>query len=144
MKPQITPKQKQVLDFINQYFQNNKYPPSLKEIATHFKKSIPTIHQFTQALIAKGYLDQASTATRNITPASPSRSEKSARGYRLGIIGYGIVGQAVAYGFSRYQINIYDKYKHFSSLSQVVNHSDYIFVCLPTPIMADESGRLPN
>lgn len=59
---------------------------------------------------------------------------------RIGIIGYGFVGQAVAYGFSNHEIHIYDKYKNSEDLKDVVESSDYIFVCLPTPIKEDESG----
>lgn len=60
---------------------------------------------------------------------------------KIGIIGYGYVGQAVAYGFSTAEIHIYDKYKDgFETLSQVVKKSEFIFVCLPTPIREDESG----
>ena len=64
----------------------------------------------------------------------------------LGIIGYGIVGQAVAYGFSqsdikdKYKIRYYDKYKQTLSLEEVVKASEFIFICLPTPMKDDESG----
>lgn len=64
----------------------------------------------------------------------------------LGIIGYGIVGQALSYGFSqpeikdKYEIRYYDKYKDTASLESVVGGSEFIFICLPTPMKADESG----
>lgn len=65
---------------------------------------------------------------------------------KLGIIGYGIVGQALAYGFSRpeikdkYQIRYYDRYKDTESLESVIANSEFIFICLPTPMKEDESG----
>lgn len=65
---------------------------------------------------------------------------------KLGIIGYGIVGQAVAYGFSqpeikdRYTITFYDKYKESTPIRQVISDSEFIFICLPTPMKANESG----
>lgn len=65
---------------------------------------------------------------------------------KLGIIGYGIVGQALAYGFSqpeikdKYEIRYYDKYKDTESLESVVTESEFIFICLPTPMEKDESG----
>lgn len=64
----------------------------------------------------------------------------------IGIIGFGIVGQALAYGFSqqdiadKYRIKYYDKYKESSPLEDVVGDSEFIFICLPTPMKADESG----
>lgn len=65
---------------------------------------------------------------------------------KLGIIGYGIVGQALAYGFSqqdikdKYEIRYYDKFKETESLESVVSNSEFIFICLPTPMKDDESG----
>ena len=65
---------------------------------------------------------------------------------KLGIIGYGIVGQALAYGFSeenikdKYEIRYFDKYKDTASLEEVVTASEFIFICLPTPMKVDESG----
>lgn len=77
-------------------------------------------------------------------------SQKSSKGTdwvspaSLGIIGYGIVGQALAYGFSqpegRYKISFYDKYKDSKPLEEVIKESEFIFICLPTPMKADESG----
>ena len=75
-----------------------------------------------------------SNTTNLINPAS------------LGIIGYGIVGQAVAYGFSqpevkdKYQIKYYDKFKDSTLLEEVIKDSEFIFICLPTPMKSDESG----
>ncbi len=63
----------------------------------------------------------------------------------LGIIGYGFVGQAVANGFDkasigRDTIRYYDKYKDSASLEEVITKSEFIFICLPTPMKEDESG----
>ena len=63
----------------------------------------------------------------------------------LGIIAYGFVGQAVANGFNiasggKDTIRYYDKYKDTLSLEEVVTKSEFIFVCLPTPMKEDESG----
>lgn len=63
----------------------------------------------------------------------------------IGIIGYGFVGQAVANGFqvtSKENDTIlwYDKYKDGTSLEDTIGKSEFIFVCLPTPMKQDESG----
>ena len=64
----------------------------------------------------------------------------------IGIIGFGIVGQALAYGFSqpeiqsKYNIKYYDKFKESTPLKRVVEESEFIFICLPTPMKEDESG----
>lgn len=63
----------------------------------------------------------------------------------LGIIGYGFVGQAVANGFDKTSagldtIRYYDKYKDSLSLEEVVKKSEFIFICLPTPMKENEAG----
>ena len=57
----------------------------------------------------------------------------------IGIIGYGIVGKAVEYGFKNgnNKILYYDKYKESESMKNVVENSEFIFVCLPTPYKND-------
>lgn len=135
----ITPKQKEVLDLIEEYYRANNYAPTLEEIAQQLKKSKATIYQYVKALADKGYVQQGAGA-RNILPVMHGQTATAKRKFRIGIVGYGFVGQAVEYGFSNHEIHIYDKYKDFESLVEVVKSSDYIFVCLPTPIKADESG----
>ncbi|MDO8508707.1 MAG: hypothetical protein Q7S27_03410 [Nanoarchaeota archaeon] len=59
----------------------------------------------------------------------------------LGIVGYGIVGKAVEYGFKGGGniIRHYDKYKESDSLEEVVRDSEFIFVCLPTPYNSNKN-----
>lgn len=55
----------------------------------------------------------------------------------IGIIGYGIVGQAVEYGFKNEPIFIYDKYKDFLTLEEVCQRGEFIFLAVPTPMTPD-------
>lgn len=76
---------------------------------------------------------------------SPINNQELIIPAKLGIIGYGFVGQAVANGFNvasnnKDIIRWYDKYKESTPLEKVIEESDFIFVCLPTPMKADESG----
>ena len=64
---------------------------------------------------------------------------------KIGIIGYGFVGQAVANGFNvasggKDSIMYYDKFKESTPLKKVIAESEFIFICLPTPMKSDESG----
>lgn len=63
---------------------------------------------------------------------------------KIGIIGYGYVGGATGEGFatnSKNQVFWYDKFKESpNTLSEVIEKSDYIFICVPTPIFDDYSG----
>lgn len=138
----ITPKQKAVLEYITFFYQKNGYSPTLKQIAHHFKKSVPTIHQYVKILTENGWLEHYLGQKRSFIPKTSSSSTPTSfrRQVRIGIVGFGIVGQAVEYGFSNQEIHIYDKYKKSEKLDEVAKKSDYIFICLPTPIRADGSG----
>ena len=53
---------------------------------------------------------------------------------KIGIIGYGFVGEAVDHGFKiKNEIKIYDKYKESDTFEETINNSEIIFICLPTP-----------
>ena len=62
---------------------------------------------------------------------------------KIGIIGNGFVGSAIMHGFILHvdDIMIYDKDRSRSthSMEDLVNNSDVIFVCVPTPMF--ESGE---
>ena len=67
----------------------------------------------------------------------------------IGIIGKGFVGSAVHYGFSTdphndFDIKIYDKNPKLSShsLEETINHSEIVFVSVPTPANLDGSINL--
>lgn len=63
---------------------------------------------------------------------------------KIGVIGWGFVGQATGLGFASNKTNKvfwYDKFKESpNTLDEVVEKSDFIFVCVPTPIFDDYSG----
>lgn len=142
MSNSLTPKQKKVYDYVSEFYEEKGYSPTLAEIAKNLKKTVPTIHQYIEALIKNEYLHKTEGSVRNIIPVSkkPGASSVVQRKVNIGIIGHGMVGQAVAYGFSNSNVLIYDKYKESDTLEKVTKDSDYIFICLPTPIKKDESG----
>ncbi len=139
MSVSMTPKQKKVLDFVTSFISEKRYSPTQEEIAKKFKLSVPTVNTYIKILVEKGYLQQGAGA-RNLSLTQSPSVAREVRKFEIGIIGYGIVGQAVHYGFSRANVHIYDKYKDTESLESVVANSEYIFIGLPTPTMADESG----
>ena len=63
---------------------------------------------------------------------------------KIGVIGWGFVGQATGLGFSssdKNEVFWYDKYKESqNTLSEVIEKSEFIFICVPTPIFDDYSG----
>ncbi|MCP3926350.1 MAG: UDP-glucose/GDP-mannose dehydrogenase family protein [Desulfobacterales bacterium] len=66
--------------------------------------------------------------------------------YKIGIVGVGFVGSAIAHGFAQFaDIKMYDKYNDsYNSLYEVVNESDIIFVSVPTPMQEDGTQDLSN
>jgi nucleotide sugar dehydrogenase len=61
----------------------------------------------------------------------------------VGVVGYGFVGSAVAKGFNLFaEIRVYDidPRKATHEFEEVVN-SDFVFVCLPTPMSSAEGGE---
>lgn len=65
-------KQKEVLDFINQYQKTNGHGPTLDEVAKGLKKTIPTIHQHVQSLRVKGFLKFSGVKARSIGIFDPT------------------------------------------------------------------------
>lgn len=63
---------------------------------------------------------------------------------KIGIIGYGFVGKATGEGFGKSKKNKifwFDKFKKSPyTLDQVIEKSEFIFVCVPTPLFKDYSG----
>lgn len=53
---------------------------------------------------------------------------------KIGIVGWGIVGHALSEEFKEHEIHIYDKFKETESLEEVVKQSEFIFICVPTPM----------
>ena len=66
----LTPKQKQILDFIEQFIAENSYAPSYREIADQFGfSSVATVAEHVDNLKNKGYLssDQSSYRSLKVT-----------------------------------------------------------------------------
>jgi UDPglucose 6-dehydrogenase len=61
--------------------------------------------------------------------------------YKVGIVGHGFVGESLAFAFSpTCDISIYDinPLKSLNTLEETL-HSDFVFVCVPTPMKEDGS-----
>lgn len=81
----ITPKQKQVLDFIKDFVKKNNYSPSLNEIARHFQKSVSTAQHFVEELGNRGFLQKTDNIARGISMTV----QQLGRIFKLGIIAAG-------------------------------------------------------
>jgi len=60
-------RQKEILDFLNEYIEKNGHAPTLVEIAKHLKvKSLATVHEHLQTLQKKGLIKRSGGIKRSI------------------------------------------------------------------------------
>src|SRR3989338_4341453 len=63
----LTKKQKNILDYIEDFIQENNYSPSLEEIKNNFQlSSVATVHEHVKNLKEKGYLNKNDSQQRAI------------------------------------------------------------------------------
>src|SRR3989442_15427308 len=74
----LTEKQQAILDFINEYVEDNGFPPSVREIGRHFEIYPATVQDHISALERKGYLQKKRFQSRTLSvPASFRRRSDS-------------------------------------------------------------------
>jgi repressor LexA len=69
----LTERQQAILDFINEYVQENGFPPSVREIGSHFGVYPATVQDHISALERKGYLQKKPFRSRTLSVSSQSR-----------------------------------------------------------------------
>ena len=70
MKPKLTKRQKEILDFVADFISRLGYAPSIREIASAFGlSSTATVHQHLESLIAKGLLHKERGRSRSMEVA---------------------------------------------------------------------------
>ncbi len=89
----LTERQQSILDFINDYVQENGFPPSVREIGGHFGIYPATVQDHISALERKGYLQKKRFQSRTLSVAPSSRRSSAER---AGIPGIPIVGKVAA------------------------------------------------
>ena len=69
----LTPRQKQILDFITAYTKKRGFAPSIKEMGRKLGVTISTIHQHLATLQGKGYLQRQKNQRRSIEISMPEK-----------------------------------------------------------------------
>jgi len=63
----LTKRQKEILDFLEEFLAENGYAPSFEEIAKHFGyTSLATVHEHLENLRQKGYIRKSYNASRSV------------------------------------------------------------------------------
>jgi len=75
----LTRRQREILDFIQDFIGQHGYSPSLEEIGTHFRlTSVATVHKHVQRLVEKKLLTKGRNRSRSVEPvgAGPARASE--------------------------------------------------------------------
>lgn len=93
--PPLTPKQKEVLDFIVQFLNERGYPPSFREIASGLDLASPsTVHVHIQALRERGFLrNNGTSSSRDLEPTD--KAVRWGRSVVLPLLGLITAGQPI-------------------------------------------------
>ena len=76
MRPLLTARQREILDFIRQFVLKAGYPPTVREIGAHFGFVPRSVFDHLKALERKGYLHRETGKSRSLQildspPAAP-------------------------------------------------------------------------
>lgn len=94
MKPSLTHRQQQALDFISSCLDDNGYPPTLREIGEHMGiKSTNGVNDHLKALERKGYLVREELKSRALRPVDAMGD--SGRKVEVPILGRVAAGQPI-------------------------------------------------
>jgi len=69
----LTERQQSILDFINEYVEENGFPPSVREIGRHFEIYPATVQDHISALERKGHLQKKRFQSRTLSVPASSR-----------------------------------------------------------------------
>jgi repressor LexA len=97
----LTDRQQEILDFISQSIVERGYPPTLREIGTHFGiRSTNGVNDHLRALEKKGYLQREDLKSRALRPVSmggqPSLATRERDDARADIVEIPLVGRVAA------------------------------------------------
>ncbi|MCL4811379.1 MAG: transcriptional repressor LexA [Vicinamibacteraceae bacterium] len=92
MQP-LTKRQREILDYLNDFIQQHGYAPSLEEIGRRFQlSSLATVHKHLTNLQEKGFIRRAWNRSRSVELV-PTRT--SGRSVELPLLGYVAAGQPI-------------------------------------------------
>jgi repressor LexA len=89
----LTKRQREILDYLNEFIQQHGYAPSLEEIGRRFNlSSLATVHKHLTNLQEKGFIRRAWNRSRSVE-LLPSRS--GGRAIELPMLGYVAAGMPI-------------------------------------------------
>ena len=87
MKAELTDRQKEILGFIQDFISNNGFPPTFREIASHFNlASTFGVKRHIDALVKKGFLSSISNSSRTLSLVNAAQTQNDST-FEVPIIG---------------------------------------------------------
>lgn len=92
----LTRRQKQILDYLQEYLTENGYAPSYEEIAEHFGyASLATVHEHVENLRVKGYVRKGYNESRSLEVVPAESTVSAVELPLLGLVAAGLPIEAV-------------------------------------------------
>lgn len=91
----LTPRQREVLEYIESFIVSHKFPPTMREISTHFGISAKGAHDHVRALQKKGRLSLSDNRSRTIEVLESSGGE-TGLGRDMGVVEVPLLGNVAA------------------------------------------------
>ncbi len=93
----LTKRQREILDYLNEFIQRNGYAPSLEEIGRRFSlSSLATVHKHLTNLQEKGFIKRAWNRSRSVEVVPTRMGSRSLELPLLGYVAAGVPIEAVA------------------------------------------------
>lgn len=85
----LTKRQRELIDYIQEFISNNRYSPSYREIGQRFGfSSVGSVYKHVQALKKKGLISSESKASRSMLPIESTPAKESSKEIAIPFIGY--------------------------------------------------------
>src|SRR5258706_14088254 len=93
----LTKRQREILDYLNEFIQNHGYAPSLEEIGRRFNlSSLATVHKHLSNLQEKGFIRRAWNRSRSVELVPTRTGGRALELPLLGFVAAGVPIEAVA------------------------------------------------
>lgn len=97
MSLELTHRQKEILEFVQNYIEFNGYPPTYREIGKHFGiASTFGVKRHLDALLKKGYLNMESNASRTLSLTELANENSTRKNVSPDILEIPVVGRVAA------------------------------------------------
>ncbi|MBA3816194.1 MAG: transcriptional repressor LexA [Parachlamydiaceae bacterium] len=109
----LTKRQRDIVEFIQEFIKNNRYSPSYREICQNFGfSSLGSIYKHMQALKRKGILSSESKVSRSIMLTTHSEKPETLNEIEIPFIGHIAAGMPIQTFPQRQQITIPRSFVH--------------------------------